>query len=240
MVIFYRSTLDERLFYLDQQMWNPLYKAIALKTAKWNDVYMRNPNEDGPQEKLITFDKNIGVIRLPDDINITHVEQDQQYPGGGDFPVNPFTFFIIGKEPYWKLNENYAIYTYTTKRPLKLLYVHELTTLHDMLQKKLKPETFEQLPYNRDDPSFPYEALGKTYAWDYLDMGLICEVFGMDGMIRQDEICICAPYGDKLNFVQKQLMLPTTQYEGESIYYTPNESLVQKIRKELSLEQLLN
>ena len=59
MVIFYRSTLDERLFYLDQQMWNPLYKAIALKTAKWNDVYMRNPNEDGPQEKLITFDKNI-------------------------------------------------------------------------------------------------------------------------------------------------------------------------------------
>lgn len=75
----------------------------------------------------------------------------------------------------------------------------------------------------------------QTYAWDYLDTGLIkflFEKYGLDGILRNDEVIIFSPYEKRLRFINQKIMKITEENDEEdyeddeelgNIYYDPKD-----------------
>lgn len=132
--------------------------------------------------------------------------------------------------PYWGGDDH--IYYYKAARPLVLLRLGDVPCVHSKLQEYYN-NVDELLPYNTNDPSFPYEDdkmyFNKTYAWDYLDIGLISSIYanlGLDGVFRTDEVIL---FSDRvgINLPRVQLVqhraspdpLPDCDSEDDIYYY---------------------
>lgn len=221
-----------------------LYRPSIITKAPpilWTEVYKRVAKDDGPQKHEVSINSLTTVI-IPKGIDLLHVEQDQEYPGGGNWPVNPYSFFVAGDVPYWNLSPNHVDYMYTTKKKLVMVYIKDYVVFHDWLKANIDPKLFSEIPFNDDDdPTWPGANPGVTYAWDYVEMGLLCSLFGVDGMIRSDEIVICGPFQDKLIFKNKSKhgTVHKKPYEGPTIYYTPSENILKRLRDTPSIKRLL-
>ena len=131
----------------------------------------------------------------------------------GDFPTNKFTFFSYSRhkvpDSYWG-EEHPVSFTYQTVRPLVLVVLPQFK-LHDLLGNEVEPDLFEEIPWGTDK-SFPYADDG--FAWDYIEAELLCKVFGVDGVVRTDEIILCGPYNSKIEPVHIS-DAPYTPYDPE-------------------------
>jgi hypothetical protein len=211
------------------------------------DVYQEagEGQESGPR-KLKSKLPVLTPVLLEAGSFLVHTEQGGFYRGGGNFTTNPYSFFALGKNKppnvYWNLGEDDVVYRYTTIRDLVLIVLPNMESLHNWLEMILSPAEFQSLPYNKEDPSFPYES-EQTFAWDYFDMGFICAVFGADGIIRPDEAIVCAPFEDKLKFIsaepvhRRTNIQATDQTYPQDIYYKPDKDFVKRMKKIEQIQQ---
>jgi glutaredoxin len=179
---------------------------------------------------------------------VAHTESEGYYPGQGDYSPNSFSSFSAARrledlKTYWEKSPNDVVYKYRVKKDLVLVALPTLESLHDWLQEKT--DMVGDVPYNSvENNSFPYERKD-TYAWDYADMGLVCAVFGADGVVRHDEVVLCAPYDTKIDLVEVLVQpggrpkRPATVEElqdmGMDIYYRPPPKIVRKMQSNKSV-----
>lgn len=167
------------------------------------------------------------------------------------YPKSPFVFFSYGAtEPprsYWG-HEGISL-VYHAKRPLVLLYLPQFK-LRSILES-WGVENLGNLPWNLADKSDPHgkdDDGHRTYAWDYMEMEIMCKVFGVDGVVRKDEVVLCGPFEDKLTLCKthstKNLtyrdMPEDERKETPTPYYQLTESSVAKIKSNTSVRELLH
>jgi hypothetical protein len=186
-----------------------------------------------------------------------HNEQHGFFPGGADaeFSTNPFTFYVFSKpeetqpEPYWSLSSDDVGYVYKTTEPLLLLNVPELEDFRKWLDfivmtTEKERTLFESLPYNpREDKTDPHH-VPESYAWDYLDLSIICRIFRVDGIVRSDEVILCSRTQSKMKLVSKHVQDGATPqaavYEGSPLYYQLPPATVAAFQANIHIERVKN
>jgi hypothetical protein len=173
---------------------------------------------------------------------VAHTESKGYYPGRDNYSPNSFSFFSAARrledlKAYWLNSKHDVVYHYRLKKDLVLVTLPALESLHDWLQEHT--DMVGEVPYNKVKKSFPYEEKGR-YAWDYADMGLVCAVFGADGVVRHDEVVICAPFQTIMVIVDVSVQEGGTPNEpstvddlqdmGMDIYYKPPPNIVRKMQ----------
>lgn len=181
----------------------------------------------------ITFPVKI----IPKNSYFVHCETYNYFPQMSNYPINNFAFFTVYErappenESYWSssgMNSDSVTYTYQSKRDLKLLCV-KTAEFHNHICNLIK------LPYNKYDPTFPYES-DKTYVWDYIDMDILMQITDYDGVFRNNEVVLFKQYEEKIDFVKlrangnpDKINSYLEIYPGYSIYYVAPEEIINEL-----------